>query len=104
IVGSPLVCVRALGIGILRNDYGEEELYRVQFILADAAEEDFLQAGFGIEAPAVAFLHQRHRERPILLADNQGGVVVVLGFDLMLGVIGFDELVALVSVVDCIAG
>src|SRR6516225_454213 len=51
--GGASAGARDLGIVILRIDVGEEGLDRVQFVVADAAEQDFLQAGFGIKAPTV---------------------------------------------------
>ena len=43
----------------------------VQFVLADATQEEFLTARRGVEGPLSIRLHDRHGERPVLFADGQ---------------------------------
>src|SRR5207248_9175625 len=53
-----------VGIFLLRVDIGEGSLDGAQLVAADAAIENLLAAGRGIEAPAVVLAHERDRERP----------------------------------------
>src|SRR6266850_5350878 len=50
----------------------------VQFIRADAAVEEFLAACFGVKRPFVTLLHERHGERPILIADEEERAIPAL--------------------------
>src|SRR4030095_5282379 len=44
---------------------------RVQFIGANAAVEELLAAGCGVERPPTRSLHDWNRERPVLVADEE---------------------------------
>ena len=50
----------------------------VQFVGADATIEEFLPAGFAVKEPFVTALHQRHGERPVLVAHEEEGAVPAL--------------------------
>jgi hypothetical protein len=64
-----------LGIFLLRVDIGETDLDCGQLVAADAAIKDLLAAGRGVEPPGAVLAHERDRERPILSADDQHGLV-----------------------------
>src|SRR5262249_11017573 len=83
-----------VGIFLLSVDIGETGLDRAQLVAADTAIKDLLAAGRGIEPPRAILAHERDRERPILLADNQHGFVRTLHHHLMLGVVGFDNAIS----------
>src|SRR4029077_19986473 len=91
------------GIFVLRVDVGEAGLDGVDLVAADAAEEDLLPAGFVIEAPRVALVHQRDREREIVFSDDQRRTLA-LGMDLVLLVVGREELLANLLVGHLVAG
>src|SRR4030095_6803184 len=59
---------------------------RVQFIGANAAVEELLAAGCGVERPPTRSLHDWNRERPVLVADEEErpGLFLVQGDALLL--------------------
>ena len=61
-----LRCKRAL-----RVDVGAEHIDGIALVAADATVDQFLDALLRCEAPAVAGLHERDRERPRLVADDE---------------------------------
>ena len=64
-----LVAVAVLaGVFALGLDVGAHRLERGQFVLADAAVQDFLLAGLGVEEPPAILLHDGNRERPGVVA------------------------------------
>src|SRR6202043_3183300 len=89
---DPLAAI-LVGIFVLRIHVGETGLDGVELVGADAPIQDLHPAGFGIEAPGVALVHERDRERKIIASDDQRRVVAV-GMDLVLFVVGGDELLA----------
>src|SRR4029453_2552949 len=53
----------------LRGDIGAGDGDRRQLVASDAAAEQLVLAGRGVEAPPVAAFHERNRERPGLATD-----------------------------------
>src|SRR6267142_358981 len=75
VVTLPLLeCVIALCFHVAVAD-----INRVQFIASDATVEEFLPAGFGIERPIGALLHDWHGERPVFVTHKQECAVASLG-------------------------
>ena len=56
-----------LGIHIATT-YGN----RTEFVFTDAAIDQLIGAGGGVQIPFIALLGHRNRERPIVRADDQG--------------------------------
>src|SRR5208282_2073360 len=75
-----------------------------KFVLADAAEEDFLHTSLSVEVPRIASALQRNREGPVLRADNQRLFAVDLLHPAMHLLVAFGEEVAVVLVLDFITG
>jgi len=65
---------------VLRQDVGLARLDHRQLVAADAARDDLLAAGLGIEAPSRRLPDERHRERPLFVAEDQslGAVGAIL--------------------------
>src|SRR5262249_41371504 len=93
-----------LGVFLLRIDIGQRGLDRAQVVAADAAEQDFVAAGRGVELPAAVLAHQRDRERPVLVADDELGLVSALRHHPVLGIVGVEHALARVGVSDVVAG
>ena len=85
----------------LRVDDRFEHLDRVDLVFADPPRKQLLLAGFGIEAPAVAALHQRKSER-IIVPDNQRHLVSAAG-QRVLRFISCDETIARCAIGDGVA-
>ena len=77
-----------LGIFILGIDKGQTGLDRIELIPPDAAIENFETASFRIELPSGLVLRQRDREREVVIADDDDGLLVTLGLDRGFCVIG----------------
>src|SRR4029453_8038468 len=58
---------------VLRVDVAAADRDRVQFGGPDASIQQLATAGFRIERPCRTALHDRNRERPVLVADEQKG-------------------------------
>ena len=86
----------------LRVDDRLQHLDRVELVLADAAREQLVLAGRGVEAPRVAGLHERERERKVVVADRQLRRVAVAR-DRVLRVVRGDEALAARAVGDAVA-
>ena len=78
----------------LKFSIGKAGLNSVELVLANAAEQNFVTARGGVEAPHAILAQQRNRQGKILWADDHNGLVVPLHGDLMLGVVRSDELLA----------
>src|SRR5690242_16142518 len=63
---------------VLRVHIPSTDIDCVQLVSANAAMEEFLPAGSGIEVPLVPRLHERHRKRPVLVAHEQESPVPLL--------------------------
>src|SRR5204863_8602672 len=61
--------VQIEGVLLLRLDESATDFDGVKFIAADAAEQDFVVSGLGVEIPLAANSHERYGERPSLAAD-----------------------------------
>src|SRR6476661_703634 len=69
------------GIIMLRFHVAAADLNRVQFVSADAAVDELLTAGLAIKKPLATALHDRHRERPVLVAHEQECAAPVFRID-----------------------
>src|SRR5688500_8824791 len=87
----------------LRVDVGERRLNRGQLVLPDAPIQNLLDTEAGIKAPAIAFVDEREGERPVV-ADDQREYLGRLAYPTVSGVERGDELVALVDILDRVAG
>src|SRR5690348_15731548 len=56
---------------MLRCNVATANIDSVEFVGAYAAMKQFLAADLGIEVPLVAPLHQRHREWPVLVSNEE---------------------------------
>src|SRR3954468_18328285 len=92
--GDAVACNAFLGIFLLRIDEGEGGFDGVELIAPDAAGEYLLTACRRVELPAAVLAHQRDRERPLLVADDQHSLVPALSHDLMPAVVGFEHALA----------
>src|SRR5215471_4048715 len=63
------------GVVVLRLHITVTNLDRVQFIGANASVEKLLLAGFGVKKPLAVLLHDRHRERPVLVPNYEESAV-----------------------------
>ena len=61
------------GVVLLRLDEPATHVDRVELIGADAAEQDLVAAGLGIEIPLAGNPHERHGQRPAFPANLQRG-------------------------------
>jgi hypothetical protein len=59
-------------IRVLRLHVIVADLNGVQLVPADAAVEDLLLPGFGVEGPPAAVADDRDRQRPVLCSDREG--------------------------------
>ena len=92
--------VFALGIGD-----GEAGLDGVEFVAADAAVEDFILAGGGVEVPFVLVVFgEGDGHGPFVVADVEGDGAVVVGGEIVLSVVGVEEFVEAMLHFDGIAG
>ncbi len=55
---------------MLRLDIAAADFNRVQLVLSNPPQQNFLPAGLCIEEPAFTGFDDWHRERPILVADD----------------------------------
>ena len=62
---------------LLRLDVAAQERNRVELVAADPARQDFLLAR-DVEPPFAALADQRHRHRPVAVADDQHGALRVV--------------------------
>src|SRR5262249_26208395 len=92
-----------LRIFALRIDIRQGGLNRVELVSADAAEEDLLTAGGGIELPHSVLADERYRKWKIIVSDNHGGLVVAIHLDLMFCIIGRDIFLTCFGIGDFIA-
>ena len=60
-------------------DVAEADVDGIELVAPDAAEEQLLATGLGVEAPAPAVLDDRHRHRPVLHPHPQDGDLRVVG-------------------------
>jgi hypothetical protein len=74
--------VQLLRILVLRVDIGERDLLHIRIVGANAAVEDFVQAGCDVERPTLGRMFQRDRKRPFSRADRgpsaSSGLVSIL--------------------------
>src|SRR5439155_22675354 len=76
------VDLEAVAVGVAEGELalgvadGLADLDDVELVLADAAVEDLLLAGLGVEAPGVGLLNEGDGEGVIVVADRKGLVVV----------------------------
>src|SRR5262249_33449962 len=57
-------CILMLCFDVTAADFD-----RIEFITADAAKQDFLSSGLGVEVPLAGNLHERNRKGPVIIAD-----------------------------------
>jgi hypothetical protein len=87
---------------VLRLDVSAAHLDGVQLVAADAAIEDLLLSGSGVEGPLAALLDDGHRQGPVVLPHGEDGEIPVLRIEchgLVLAGPG-DELLRQVLVLD----
>src|SRR5262249_56414356 len=80
-----LECIRIL---VLRVPVSEHSLHRSELVTTDAPRENFLPSGRRVETPLAVALHDRNRERPIVLPYYEDCGLAALRHDSMLGVVG----------------
>ena len=73
-------------------DVSEGHLDCRKLVATDTPPQDFVQPLLGVELPLARVVDERDRERPIVVADDQGLRAVALQLDRVLGVIGSDEI------------
>src|SRR6185369_1114760 len=66
---------------LLRFDKATTDLDGIEFIAPHTAISQFLNAGRRIERPPAVLPHEWDRKRPVVLPDQDYGVVPVLGID-----------------------
>ena len=67
-------------------------------------EEDLLAAGRGVEPPGAVLAHERDWERPVLVAEDEDGLVRAFHHHLMLGIVGLDDPIAVRPIGNVVAG
>src|SRR5712692_3127117 len=75
-----------------------------QFILANAAEQDFVLSSLGVEVPSPVFVDQRNRQRPVFGPDHQGYCSVRLCHEPMHLLVFDDEAGASIRIFYWVAG
>ena len=66
-----LAVVSLLRVALLRGDVGTGGCDRLQLVASDPPRQHFFLAGGGVESPSVCRFDERHRERPVLVADDE---------------------------------
>ena len=66
-----LPVVSRLRVAPLSGDIGARRIDRRKLVASDSPRQHFLFSCGGIEPPPVAVLHERHREWPVFIADDQ---------------------------------
>src|SRR5579862_6705724 len=80
------------------------DLDRRQLVLADAAQQDLLLAGRGVERPAPILLGQRNGKRPVLRPDVEGDDAVRLLHEAVRLLVLLQEVLPVLRVLLRIAG
>ena len=66
-----LAVVSLLRVALLRGDVGAAGRDRLQLVASDPPRQHFFLAGGGVESPSVCLFDERHREGPVLVADDE---------------------------------
>ena len=74
------------------------------FILANAAEQDFVFGGIGVEKPGIALVNEGNGSRPVHGANVEGGGAVGLFHEAMQFLIFLNEVSAILGVFGFVAG
>src|SRR5262249_46896794 len=99
-----LTCKTLFGIFLLGGDVDATGVDRAHFVAADAAVNDFRACELRIESPSVVQAHQPDGERPAFFTDNQHGLVLAVGKNLIFGAEGCEETAARGRIVHRVAG
>ena len=93
------------GVLVLCLDIAETDIDGIELVVSDAAVEQLLATGLGVEEPTPAPFDDRHRHRPVLDPHPQDGDLRVVGIPDDLGFFASNrrERLALVAVVNRVA-
>src|SRR6266704_2131718 len=72
---------------VLRFHVAAADLDGIQFVGADAPQKDFLAAFIGVEKPLSVSLDDRNGQRPIVIANRNGGPFGILRVRTNLGLL-----------------
>ena len=75
IIKQAITVIVVHGVLHLRIDECQACLDGIEFVGADTTVDYLLDAGAGIKAPTVLVHDERDGERPLILADNENGLV-----------------------------
>src|SRR5262249_3774022 len=99
-----LTCETLLGIFLLGGNVDATSVDRAHFVAADAAVNNFRAGELRIESPSVVQAHESDGERPAFFTDNQHGLVLAVGKNLIFGAEGCEETAARGRIVHRVAG
>ena len=69
-----------------------------KLVAADAAAQDFIEPGLGVELPLTCFVDEWNGKRPVVVANDKGLCAVALHLDGVLGIIGGHKILPNVAV------
>ena len=86
------------GIFILRLNICEAHLNGGKLVAADAAAQDFIETGLGVELPLTCFVDEGNGKRPVVIANDEGPGSVSFHLDGVLGVIGRNKVLPNITI------
>ncbi len=93
-----LLRVLALRLHVTTHDFD-----RAQLVGTDAAQQQFLDAGRSVPAPAPVAVHEWNRQRPAILAHQQRKILRITGHQDVAGIVGSHEVGAPPGILDRVA-
>ena len=69
-----------------------------KLVTADAAAQNFIAPGLGVELPLTCFVDEWNGKRPVVVVNDKGPCAVALHLDNVLGIIGGHKILPNVAV------